>query len=303
MPSTLPSSLLSTGGRVHALRSEISAALGVPFAARWRPGAAPVVWDIRRRPQDRAASRSARDRGSRSPPVALRYARHGDVESARRSRRPSSGLGRNRYRGAAARPNLRPESVPTANWRGHHGRLVRPRRSVSHPRRGRGGRVRRAPPGLRDARARRRARTGRSSSPAQAAARACRRACLRACGSCRPRSIPGRCSSGFAGSSSTTGRPLARRAWPGARSLARVTPPPLRRRTISWPSATGRGSTTSIPGRGPRSDSRIASSASRGCATASPTTRRGRCWSASRAGSVPSSTPSWSVRRDHRSTR
>lgn len=45
MPSTLPSSLLSTGGRVHALRFEISAALGVPFAGRWRPGAAPVVWE------------------------------------------------------------------------------------------------------------------------------------------------------------------------------------------------------------------------------------------------------------------
>lgn len=44
MPSTLPSSLLSTGGRVHALRSEISTALDVPFASRWRPGAAPVVW-------------------------------------------------------------------------------------------------------------------------------------------------------------------------------------------------------------------------------------------------------------------
>lgn len=45
MSAILPSSLLSTGGRVHALRSEISGALDVPFAACWRPGVVPVVWN------------------------------------------------------------------------------------------------------------------------------------------------------------------------------------------------------------------------------------------------------------------
>ncbi|KQP88864.1 capsular biosynthesis protein [Methylobacterium sp. Leaf117] len=44
MPPNLPPSFLSTGSHIRSLKSELTAATGVPFARRWRPGAAPAVW-------------------------------------------------------------------------------------------------------------------------------------------------------------------------------------------------------------------------------------------------------------------